>query len=155
MVIFSAKINVFSLKIEKFAHKLTSRNYWSVQKKSKMLKNVFNLHFLCLKEVSVTFIQILLTIFSIFREKTLIFAENMTIFQILIKWPKMIVSGCYIAQIDRNLHSVPEINVRSRYIMRKIVNLREKSSGVQKWAKIIFVIFGFLSFLVKLKVVSF
>ena len=59
----------------------------------------------------------------------------MTIFQILIKWPEMIVSGCYIAQNDRNLHSVPEINVRSRYLTRNISNLKKKARGYKNEQK--------------------
>ena len=57
----------------------------------------------------------------------------MTIFQILIKCPEMIVYGCYIAQNDRNLQKKPEMNVKSRYIKCNIVNSRKKSPGVQKW----------------------
>ena len=69
---------------------------------------------------------------SIFTKKAWIFGLKMTIFQILIKWPEMIVSGCYMAQNDRNQQSQPEIDVRSQYYMRNISNLPKKSSGVQK-----------------------
>ena len=94
-------------------------------------------------------------VFSGFHEKTWIFELKMTIFQILIKWPEMIVSGCYIAQNDRNLQKNPEIEVRNRFLTRNIANLKKKSSGVQKWAKFFFVIFGFVPYVCQLKVVSF
>ena len=72
---------------------------------------------------------------SIFSKKTWIFELKMTIFQILIKWPEIIVFSCYIAQTDRNLHSVPEMNVKIRYTKCNIVSSRKKSPGVQKWPK--------------------
>ena len=67
----------------------------------------------------------------------------MTIFQILIKCPEMIVSGCYIAQNDRNLHMTPYIKIKSWHHMRNISNLQKKKLEGTKMSKKIFVIFWF------------
>ena len=80
--------------------------------------------------------QNLITFFSVFSKKAWIFELKMTIFQILIKWPEMIVSGCYIAQNDRNLQKKPEIEVRSRFSTRNIANLKKKARGYKNEQKI-------------------
>ena len=54
----------------------------------------------------------------------------------------MIVSGCYIAQNDRNEQTNPEIHVRSQFLTRNIANLKKKSQGYKNEKNF------FLSFLV-------
>ena len=76
-------------------------------------------------------------------------------FQILIKWPEMILSGCYIAQNVRNEQTDPKIYVISHVSYWKYENSTKKSPGVQNPAKYFFVTFGFLSFLVKIKIFVF
>ena len=49
-------------------------------------------------------------------------------FQILIKWPEMILSGCYIAQNVRNEQTKPKINVRSHISYRKCENSKKKTT---------------------------
>ena len=98
--------------------------------------------------------QNLFTFFSIFTKKAWIFEPKMSNFQILIEWPEMIVSGCYITQNDRNKQPVPEINVRGRYCMQNISNLSKKKLGGTKMSIIFFVIFGFVPYVGQLKVVS-
>ena len=70
-----------------------------------------------------------------FHEKTLVFELKMTIFQILIKWPKMIVSSCYIAQNDRNEQTNSEIHVRNQFLTRNIAKLRGKAWGYKNEQK--------------------
>ena len=69
------------------------------------------------------------------------------------KWPEMIVSGCYIAQNDRNLQKNPEIEVRSRFSTWNIANLKKKLGGTKM--SNFFVTFGFVPYVCQLKVVSF
>ena len=105
--------------------------------------------FQCFDKIEAKFIHV----FFDFHEKAWIFGLKMTIFQILIKWPEMIVSGCYIAQNDRNEQIRTELNVRSQYYMRNISNLPKKSSGYKNEQNI-FYSFGFVLLVRQLKIVS-
>ena len=91
--------------------------------------------FECFFNVLIKLKQNSITFFSIFTKKTWIVELKMTIFQILIKWQEMVVSGCYIAQNDRNLQKNPEIEVRSRFSTRNIVNLKKKARGYKNEQK--------------------
>ena len=105
MIIFSSK-SMLSLQ---------KSNFWCLDWQIKMieesrnknlLRNTFDLLLLIFLNVFFNLLiklkQIILTFFPIFAKKAWIFELKMIIFQISIKWPEMVVYGCYIAQNDRN-----------------------------------------------------
>ena len=56
------------------------------------------------------------------------------------------ISGCNIAQNDRNQHIDSKLELITHETYSNYENLQKKSPGVQNSGKIFYVIFGFLSF---------